>query len=74
MPLETIPFEVRDVVEGTVELLSVQAHQKDLELACWIEQGVVTRVRETAHVLDLEVRFPRDLHEEVDGQGGPHPG
>ncbi len=38
--IETIPFDLRDVVEGTVELLAVQAHQKDLELACWIEADV----------------------------------
>ena len=44
LQIETIPFDLREVVESTVELLAVQAHRKELELACWIEQDVATRL------------------------------
>ena len=37
MDLEVVDFDLRDAIEGTVELLSEHAHQKGLELTCDIE-------------------------------------
>jgi len=43
--LESIPFELRAVVEESLELLAAKASQKDLQLSVWIEDGVPETVR-----------------------------
>jgi PAS domain S-box-containing protein len=40
MSIETIDFDLREVLEGTVELLAEAAHQKGLELVCWMQDDV----------------------------------
>jgi two-component system sensor histidine kinase/response regulator len=40
MAIETIDFDVSEVVEGTAELLAESALQKDVELATWIHEEV----------------------------------
>jgi two-component system sensor histidine kinase/response regulator len=42
---ETVDFDVRDVVEDTVELLAERARQKQIELASLVDNGVFTRLR-----------------------------
>jgi len=37
---EQTDFDLRDAVEGAVELLAEPAHQKGLELACWLRDDV----------------------------------
>ena len=38
--LERISFDLRSTLEGTADTLAVKAHEKGLELACHISQGV----------------------------------
>ncbi len=45
LSLEIIDFDLRDIVETTVEMLAERAHKKDIELACWIEPGLPGRLR-----------------------------
>jgi signal transduction histidine kinase/DNA-binding response OmpR family regulator len=45
MDLELMDFDLQRVVEETVDLLAEQAHDKALELASLIEQGVPTALR-----------------------------
>jgi signal transduction histidine kinase len=45
MMFETIDFNLREVVESAVEMLAVNAHNKGLELAFWINPGVPERLR-----------------------------
>jgi signal transduction histidine kinase len=45
LELERIDFDLRDVLEETVELLSATAHGKGLELVCVIPAGVAVRYR-----------------------------
>src|SRR5688500_5156428 len=40
MAIETIDFDITEVVEGTAELLAESAQQKDVELATWIHEEV----------------------------------
>lgn len=40
LKLENIPFNVREVVEGAVELMGARARSKSLELVCNIECGI----------------------------------
>ncbi len=43
--LEQLEFPLRDLVEGTVELLALPAGRKGLELTCWIHPDVPSQVR-----------------------------
>lgn len=43
--LEQLDFDVREVIEGTVELLALPAGKKGLELTCWIHPDVPPRLR-----------------------------
>ncbi|HVK58111.1 MAG TPA: response regulator, partial [Candidatus Kapabacteria bacterium] len=45
MPIESIEFDLTEVVEGTAELLAESAQQKDVELATWIHEEVPRHLR-----------------------------
>jgi signal transduction histidine kinase/DNA-binding response OmpR family regulator len=45
LDLELLDFDLATVVEDTAEMLAVKAREKDVELACLIEQDVPQRVR-----------------------------
>jgi signal transduction histidine kinase/DNA-binding response OmpR family regulator len=45
LTFETVDFDLREVVETTVELLAGATANKQIELACLIEDGVPTRLR-----------------------------
>jgi CheY-like chemotaxis protein len=45
MPIETIDFDLTEVVEGTAELLAESAQQKQVELATWIHEEVPRHLR-----------------------------
>jgi CheY-like chemotaxis protein/HPt (histidine-containing phosphotransfer) domain-containing protein len=45
LSLEHIDFDLREAVESTVGMLAERAHQKGLELACWIEHSLPQGVR-----------------------------
>jgi PAS domain S-box-containing protein len=45
LSLEVIDFDLREAVESGVEMLAERAHKKGIELACWIEPEVSTRLR-----------------------------
>jgi signal transduction histidine kinase/DNA-binding response OmpR family regulator/HPt (histidine-containing phosphotransfer) domain-containing protein len=45
LELETADFDLRSVVEGTADLMAVGALQRGLELLCYIEPDVPTRLR-----------------------------
>jgi two-component system sensor histidine kinase/response regulator len=45
LQLETAEFDIRDVVEGVVELLSIRAQSKGVELLCDVTPQMVTCVR-----------------------------
>jgi two-component system sensor histidine kinase/response regulator len=45
LALETLDFDLREVVEGTLELLAEQAQVKNIELTCTVLPGVSTRLR-----------------------------
>ncbi len=45
LELETADFDLRTVVEGTADLMAVGALQRGLELLCFIEPDVPTRLR-----------------------------
>jgi TMAO reductase system sensor TorS len=45
LELESIEFELREMVEETIVLLANRAHAKGLELACTVESGVPVTVR-----------------------------
>jgi two-component system, sensor histidine kinase and response regulator len=45
LELEQIDFELRQTVEDVCELLAERAHNKGLELACFIDDGVPTQLR-----------------------------
>ncbi|MBE2213502.1 MAG: response regulator [Opitutaceae bacterium] len=40
LELERIEFNPREAAEDVLELMSAAAHRKDLELACWTDDGV----------------------------------
>ncbi len=40
MEMENIDFDLRITVESTIDILAVKAHEKGLELSCFIEPGV----------------------------------
>jgi two-component system, sensor histidine kinase and response regulator len=44
LALESIPFDLRDVVEGAVKLFALRAHEKGLELACYVRPDVPDRL------------------------------
>ena len=44
MKIETIPFEVRGVLEGSVACVQPQVHEKGLHVSCQIDQGVPIRL------------------------------
>ena len=44
LTLESVPFELRDAVDGAVKLFALRAHQKGLELACHILPDVPDRL------------------------------
>jgi PAS domain S-box-containing protein len=44
LALESIPFELRETVEGAVKLFALRAHEKGLELACHIRPDVPDRL------------------------------
>ena len=44
LELEYLPFDLRDVVERTAEVMSLRAHQKELELSCHITPDVPEEV------------------------------
>jgi PAS domain S-box-containing protein len=41
---EHIPFNVRDVVESTVDLLAARAHEKNLQISCFVRKEVMEGV------------------------------
>ena len=45
LQFDVADFDLRETVEGTVELLSNTAHQKNLEIACLIDENVPTALR-----------------------------
>jgi PAS domain S-box-containing protein len=45
LTLEEIDFDLRSTIEDTVEMLSVKAHEKGLELTCLVEPEVPMRLR-----------------------------
>ena len=45
LELESIEFDLREVVEESVELLAPRAHAKGLELACHVQREVAMRLR-----------------------------
>ena len=45
MAVETIPFDLRETIEGAVELLAGRAAAKSVELACFIPADVPQRLR-----------------------------
>ncbi|HEX7862802.1 MAG TPA: response regulator [Verrucomicrobiae bacterium] len=45
MPIETIDFDLSEVVEGTAELLAEGAQKRDVELATWIHEEVPRHLR-----------------------------
>ena len=65
LDLEDQPFEIRECVEGVLDLLAPKAMEKELELACFIEADVpntivgdVTRVRQIlVNLLGNAVKF-----------------
>jgi CheY-like chemotaxis protein len=44
MKIETIPFEVRGVLEGSVACVQPQVYEKGLHVSCQIDQGVPIRL------------------------------
>jgi PAS domain S-box-containing protein len=44
LTLEHIDFDLREAVESGVEMLAERAHQKQIDLACWIEPNVPSRL------------------------------
>jgi two-component system, sensor histidine kinase and response regulator len=44
LTLESVPFELRDAVDGAVKLFALRAHEKGLELACHILPDVPDRL------------------------------
>ena len=51
LELERLDFDLRDVVEQSVDLLAERAHSKGLELACLIDHQIPTRLRGDPHRL-----------------------
>lgn len=45
LELETIDFDLRVTMEDTADLLAVKAHEKALELLCFVEPDVPSRLR-----------------------------
>ena len=45
LQLEEIDFDLRSTVEDTLEMLSVRAHEKGLELTCLVDPGVPTLLK-----------------------------
>lgn len=45
MELEDVAFELREVVETVAEILSVRAQNKGLELLCYVDPGLPSRVQ-----------------------------
>ena len=45
LQFDTTDFDLRNAVEGTVEMLAEKAHEKDLEFACLIHSDVPTSLR-----------------------------
>jgi len=45
LSLEVIDFDLREAIESGVEMLAERAHKKNIELACWIEPDVNSRLR-----------------------------
>jgi PAS domain S-box-containing protein len=43
--LEFIDFDLRETVEGTVEMLGETARKKEIELGCWLEADVPVHLR-----------------------------
>ena len=44
LELETVPFDVRDVIDECMQLLGERAHQKGVVLARWVDDAVPTRM------------------------------
>ncbi len=49
--LETLTFNLEELVEKTAELMALRAHAKGLELACYIEPDVPTQLEGDPHRL-----------------------
>src|SRR4029078_5234416 len=45
LSFEIIDFDLREAVESTVEMLADNAQRKGIELNCWMEPDVPTRLR-----------------------------
>ncbi|MDE2058960.1 MAG: response regulator [candidate division NC10 bacterium] len=45
MTIEDVDFHLRDVVEGVAEILSIRAQKKGLELTCYVDPALPSRVR-----------------------------
>lgn len=43
--LETLDFDLREVLEGTIDLVAERAQSKGIELICRIHRGVITNLR-----------------------------
>ena len=83
LQLETIDFDLRQVVEETAELLAVRAHSKGLELVCCIDEALPTGLRGDpkrlqqilANLLSNAVKFTERgevcVRVELDPRGAP---
>ena len=45
LSLEVIDFELREAVEGSIEMLAERAHKKGIDLACWMEPDMPPQLR-----------------------------
>ena len=45
MGIENVDFHLREVVEGVAEILSIRAQKKGLELTCYVDHALPSRVR-----------------------------
>ena len=60
LELEPAVFELPDMVDDVVDLLAEAAQSKDLELACFVEDGVPSTVRaDDARIRQILPRYRR---------------
>ena len=45
LDLEVVNFDLREAVDGIMDLLAVQAHNKGIELACFLDPHMPTQIR-----------------------------
>ncbi|MCB1321010.1 MAG: hypothetical protein KDK34_12195, partial [Leptospiraceae bacterium] len=44
LEIKSVPFQVQELVENTLDLFSVQAAEKDIELSAYVDQSIPARV------------------------------